>query len=102
MLKRFGRYEIQYHFQHDARRKAMSPRIFIDIQQRGLESPFDRLLIVANSCNYAIRLVSRDISESGYSVELCLLTMYLLNREIMRNYRYTRKILMEMDISNYM
>jgi hypothetical protein len=27
MLKRFGRYEIQYHFQHDARKKAMSPRI---------------------------------------------------------------------------
>jgi hypothetical protein len=102
MLKRFGRYEIQYHFQHDARRKAMSPRIFADIQRRGLESPFDQLPIVANSCNYAIRLVSRDMSESGHSVELCLLTMYLLNREIMRNYRYTRKMPMEMDISDYM
>jgi hypothetical protein len=69
MLKRFGRYEIQYHFQHDARRKAMSPRIFADIQRRGLESPFDRLPIVANSCNYAIRLVSRDMSESRHSVD---------------------------------
>ena len=102
MLKRFGRYEIQYHFQHDARRKAMSPRIFADMQRRGLSSPFDRLPIVANSCNYAIRLVSRDMSESGHSVELCLLTMYLLNGEIMRTYRHIRKLPMEMDISNYM
>ena len=102
MLNRFGRYEMQYHFQHDARRKAMSPRIFADIQRRRLESPFDRLPIVANSCNYAIRLVSRDMSESGHSVELCLLTMYLFNEEIMRNYRHTRKMPMEMDISNYM
>jgi ribosomal protein L31E len=70
MLRRFGRYEIQYHFQHDARRKAMSPRIFADIQRRGLENPFDRLPIVANSCNYAIRLVSRNMLYSGHSVEL--------------------------------
>jgi hypothetical protein len=47
MLKRFGRYEVQYHFQHDAKRKAMSPRIFADIQRRGLENPFDRF---ADSC----------------------------------------------------
>ena len=93
---------MQYHFQHDARRKAMSPRIFADIQRRRLESPFDRLPIVANSCNYAIRLVSRDMSESGHSVDLCLLTMYLLNGEIMRTYRHIRKLPMEMDISNYM
>jgi hypothetical protein len=72
MLKRFGRYEIQYHFQHDARRKAMSPRISANIQRRGLESPFDRSPIVANSCNYAIRLVSRTMLYSGHSVELCL------------------------------
>ena len=79
----------------------MSPRIFADIQRRGLESPFDRLPIVVNSCNYAIRLVSRDMLKSGHSVELCLLTMYLLNGEIMRNYRHIRKPPMEMDISNY-
>jgi hypothetical protein len=72
------------------------------MQRRGLESPFDRLPIVANSCNYAIRLVSRDMLKSGHSVEPCLLTMYLLNGEIMRNYRHIRKLPMEMDISNYM
>jgi hypothetical protein len=102
MLKRFARYEVQYHFQHDAKRKAMSPRIFADIQRRGLENPFDRLPIVANSCNYAIRLVSPNMLYSGHSVELCLLTMYLLNGEIMRNDRQIRKLPMDMDISNYM
>lgn len=102
MLKRFGRYEIQYRFQHDAKRKAMSPRIFADIQRRGLEKPFDRLPIVANSCDYAIRLVSRDMLNRGHSLGLCLLTMYLLNGEIIRNSRDIKKLPTEMDISNYM
>jgi hypothetical protein len=47
-------------------------------------------------------LVSPSILYSGHSVELCLLTMYLLNGEIMRNDRQIRKLPMEMDISNYM
>ncbi len=49
LLKRFGKYNIQYHFQHDARGKAMSPRIIADIQRRRLEQPFDRLPIVATA-----------------------------------------------------
>jgi hypothetical protein len=80
----------------------MSPRIFVDMQQRGLENPFDRLPIIANSFNYAMRLISQDMLESGHSVELCLLTMYLLNREIIQNGRHIKKLLMKMDISNYM
>jgi hypothetical protein len=91
----------QIYFQHDAKRKAMSPRIFADIQWRGLENPFDRLPIVANSYNYATRLVSRNMLYSAHSVELYLLTMYLLNGGIMRNDRQTRKLSMEMGISNY-
>jgi len=31
LFKTFGKYRIQYHFQHDHGRKAMSPRIFADI-----------------------------------------------------------------------
>jgi len=102
MLKRSDNFETQYRFQHDARKKAMSPRILADIQRRGLESPFDRLPIVANSCNHAIRLLSRDMLESGHSVKLCLLTMYLLNGEIMRNGRHIKKLPIEMNICNYM
>jgi hypothetical protein len=74
----------------------MSPRIFADIQRRGLENPFDRLPIVANSCNYAIRLISWNILYNGHSVELCLLTMYLLIGEIIRNDRQIRKLPVEM------
>jgi hypothetical protein len=46
----------------------MSPRIFVDIQRKGLASLFDRSPIVANSCNYAIRLVSRDMLHSGHKL----------------------------------
>jgi hypothetical protein len=49
MLKTFGRYNIQYQFQHDSKRKAMSTRIFADMQRRNVDRPFDLLLIVANS-----------------------------------------------------
>lgn len=39
MLKMFGRYDIQYRFQHDAKKKAMSPRIFADMQRRNVGRP---------------------------------------------------------------
>jgi hypothetical protein len=50
MLEKFGRFDIQYRFQHDARKRAISPRIFADMQWRNLDRPFDRLPIVAKSC----------------------------------------------------
>lgn len=62
----------------------MSPRILADIQRRRLDRPFDRLPIVANSCNYELRFDAWEMFDSGYSVKLCLLTMYLLNGEILR------------------
>lgn len=80
----------------------MAPRIFADIQRRRLENHFDRLPIVANSCIYAIRLPSQEMLPSGHSVEYCLLAMYLLNGEIIRNSRDIKKLLREMDFSNYM
>jgi hypothetical protein len=102
MLKTFGRYDIQYRFQHDARKRAMSPRIFADMQRRNLDRPFDRLPIVANSCNYAIRFVSQEMSKGNHGLKLCLLTMSLLNGELLRDSRDIRKLPAEMDIANYM
>ncbi|KAK0303173.1 hypothetical protein LTR82_017647 [Friedmanniomyces endolithicus] len=102
MLKRFGKYNVQYHFQHDARRKAMSPRVFADIQRRGLEQPFDHLPIAANSCDYALRFVSQQMLTRGFSVGLCLLAMFLLNGEILRNARDIKKSPTEMDVCNYL
>jgi hypothetical protein len=102
MLKMFGRYDIQYRFQHDAKMKAMSPRIFADMQRRNVGRPFDRLPIVANSCNYGIRFISQDMSQSDQDLELCLLTMNLLNGELLRKSQVIRKLPEEMGIVNYM
>lgn len=102
MLKRFGTYEVQYHFQHDSMRKAMSPRIFADIQRRKITDPLDRLPIVANSCNYAIRITARQSLSGIYSVALCSLAMFLLNGELLRNSRDIKKLLTEMDCANYL
>jgi hypothetical protein len=102
MLKMFGRYDIQYRFQHDAKKKAMSPRIIADMQRRNVCRPFDRLPIVANSCKYAIRFVSQDMSEGDHDLKLCLLTMGLLNGELLRNSWDIKKLPAEMDIANYM
>lgn len=101
MLKRFGRYEVQYRFQTDTKRRAMSARIFADIQRRKLDQESDRLAIVANSCNYGARLISKEMRRQGYNVDLCLLALYLLNGEILRNGRKIKKSAGEMDITNY-
>ncbi|KAM0714666.1 hypothetical protein Q7P37_009964 [Cladosporium fusiforme] len=85
MLRRFGRYETQYRFQHDAKKES-----------NGTE----------NICGYpkekAGKSLRPEMLPSGHSVELCLLAMYLLNGEIMRNNRDIKKLPREMDISNYM
>jgi hypothetical protein len=97
-----GRYDKQYRFQFDAKKKAMSPRIFADMQRRNVCRPFDRLPIVANSCNYAIRFVSKDMSEGDHDLKLCLLTMGLLSGELLRSSRDIKKLPAEKDIANYM
>ena len=102
MLKTFGRYNIQYCFQHDAKKKAMSPRIFADMQRRNVGSKFDRLPIVANSCTYAIRFGSQKMFKANHDLRLCLLTMSLLNGELLRDSRDIKKLPAGMDIANYM
>jgi hypothetical protein len=101
MLKTFGRYNIQYCFQHDAKKKAMSPRIFADMQRRNVGRKFDRLPIVANSCNYAIRFGSQKMFKANDDLRLCLLTMGLLNGELLRDSRDIKKLPADMDIANY-
>lgn len=102
MLKTFGRYDIQYRFQHDSKRKAMSARNFADVQRRNVDREFDRLPIIANSCNYAIRFASQEMSKGEHDLKLCLLTMSLLNGELLRDSRNIQKLPAEMDITNYM
>ncbi|GIZ48177.1 hypothetical protein CKM354_001125000 [Cercospora kikuchii] len=102
MLKMLGSYKIQYRFQHDAKGKAMAPRIFADIQRRGIEKLHDRIHIAANSCNYAIRFNSEIMLDRGHDLDLCLLTMYLLNGELLRGVRNIQKLPTDMHLTNYL
>ncbi|KAM3413579.1 hypothetical protein BST61_g11448 [Cercospora zeina] len=104
MLKRFGKYSVQFQFQHDARRKPMSPRIFADITRRSVKHPFDLLPITANSCDYAVRFNAREMSQSKFGVELCLLAMFLLNGELLCDSRHVHKLpeSQEMHLGNYL
>lgn len=100
MLKRFGKYNVQYHFQHDARRKAMSPRIFADISRGTAGKSVDLLPTAASSCDYARRLDLQELLKTSYNVKLCLLAMYLINGEILRNSADITKLPTEMDLPN--
>lgn len=62
---------------------AMTPRIIADIEARGMEQPSDRLAIVANCCQYSMRLDYNALSRQDYSLSLSILAMCLLNGEIL-------------------
>jgi hypothetical protein len=80
----------------------MSTRIFADMQRSNVGRTFDRLPIIANSCNYPIRFVSQEIFKAYHDLRLCLLTMGLLNGEVPRYSRDIRMLPAEMNITNYM
>lgn len=62
-----------------------SPRIIKDIESRGSEFCLDRLAIVANCCQYSIRLDDAILRQGSHSMSLSMLALYLLNGEIMEN-----------------
>ncbi|GFP54313.1 hypothetical protein TASIC1_0003069100 [Trichoderma asperellum] len=64
---------------------AMTPIVVTDIEARGLSKPWDRLAIVANCCQYTMRLDYEALSKQGYSLSLSVLAMCLLNGEILDN-----------------
>ncbi|KAF4894955.1 hypothetical protein CGCFRS4_v006231 [Colletotrichum fructicola] len=61
---------------------SMSPTIIADVHRRRVSEPFDRLAIVANCCAYNIRLDGGVLKNKGYSADLAVLTLFLLNGEI--------------------
>jgi hypothetical protein len=81
----FRRYNIVAETTESAKGQAMSPRIIEDLERRNITETFDFIPIAANVCNYDIRLHSNHLAKSLYSVGLCVLTMYLLNGEIIFN-----------------
>lgn len=64
---------------------AMSPAIFEDISARGITVPSDILAIAANCCRYVSRLNSKVLNDSQESLSIAILTMFMMNGEIVRH-----------------
>ncbi|KAJ9129701.1 Heterokaryon incompatibility [Pleurostoma richardsiae] len=80
VLRAAGRYTLLLD-----RSSCMTPTVIDDIEVRGLSNPWDRLALVANCCQYTIRLDSAALSRRQYSLSLSMLAMCLLNGEILNN-----------------
>ncbi|KAI0522307.1 hypothetical protein F5B22DRAFT_470460 [Xylaria bambusicola] len=65
--------------------KAMSPAIFEDISVRGITVPSDMLAIAANCCRYTTRLNSQDLNLVKASLSIAILTLFVVNGEILRH-----------------
>ncbi|KAK2036159.1 hypothetical protein LZ31DRAFT_254661 [Colletotrichum somersetense] len=80
VLRAAGRYRLML---RDS--SSMTPTVIADIEARGLSKPWDRLAIVANCCQYPVRLDGGSLSRQGQSPSLSVLAMCLLNGEILDN-----------------
>ncbi|KID82047.1 Heterokaryon incompatibility [Metarhizium guizhouense ARSEF 977] len=63
----------------------MTPTVIADIETRGLTQPWDRLALIANCCQYPVRLDSEVLCRRSQSLSLSILAMCLLNGEILNN-----------------
>ncbi|RFU25503.1 hypothetical protein B7463_g10831, partial [Scytalidium lignicola] len=90
ILERAGKYTILLQapnkYGNMSAPKSMTPTIIADIADRQLEQIWDRLSIVANCCQYSVRLNSLDLRTQGHSLSLSMLALYLLNGEILSNH----------------
>lgn len=77
---RSGRYSILL-----GKHESMTPVIVADIEKRDVNLHRDRLAIVANCCQYPVRLDVKKLVRKGLSISMAMLTMCLLNGEILCN-----------------
>ncbi|KAF4635684.1 hypothetical protein G7Y89_g2411 [Cudoniella acicularis] len=89
ILERAGKYTIKLCEKDedggDIIQQPMTPTILADIGARQITKPWDRLAIVANCCNYDIRLNANELGRGRFSHSLAILTQHLLNGEIINN-----------------
>jgi hypothetical protein len=64
---------------------SMTPSVVSDVLQRRLGHEWDRLAIIANCCQYSIRLDSGQLIREGVPLNLAVLCMCLVNGEILDN-----------------
>jgi hypothetical protein len=85
ILSRTRKYKTILEYTDELSGKAMSPIIFKDVGARHIEHSSDMLAIIANCCEYPVRLNTEALKRKGYSLSLSLLVIYLLNGEILMN-----------------
>ncbi|TRX91123.1 hypothetical protein FHL15_007911 [Xylaria flabelliformis] len=80
VLSKAGKYTLLLH-----ESQTMSPTIISDVEKRDVRQVWDRLAIVGNCCSYSIRMDIERLRQTGRSLSLSMLAMYLLNGEILDN-----------------
>lgn len=85
ILSRTRKYKTILEYTDELSGKGMSPIIFKDVGARNIEHSSDMLAIIANCCEYPVRLNTETLKQREYSLSLSLLVIYLLNGEILMN-----------------
>ncbi|SCV31966.1 uncharacterized protein FFFS_03065 [Fusarium fujikuroi] len=85
IFSRAERYQISLRSSDGSAPVSMSPTIIEDITSRQIEREWDRLAIIANCCQYTKRLDSTQLQRDNHSLSLSLLTLVLMNGEILDN-----------------
>ncbi|SPJ71744.1 uncharacterized protein FTOL_01472 [Fusarium torulosum] len=81
---------------------SMTPKVITDIQTRGLSDAWDKLAIIANCCQYALRMNHKEM-QTPKSLSVSILAMCLLNGEILLNgSREDPFSMLEKTISQYL
>lgn len=80
VLRATGRYTLMLSGSH-----SMTPTVVSDIEARGIKMPWDRLAIIANCCQFPVRLDDGALSRQCHSLSLSVLAMCLLNGELLDN-----------------
>ncbi|KAF5983438.1 transcriptional regulatory protein moc3 [Fusarium bulbicola] len=102
ILSRAKRYKILLQSSDGSAPVSMSPTIIEDITSRQLEREWDRLAIIANCCQYTKRLNSAQLQGNNHSLSLSLLTLVLLNGEILRNHPRDKLDVEKMTITEFL
>jgi len=80
----------------------MTPSIVADIEKRQITKRWDRLDITANCCQYSTRLDTRRLESKGSSLSISMLTLYLLNGEVLHNGRSRKPRAAGMTATEYL
>ncbi|KAF5715486.1 hypothetical protein FGLOB1_3019 [Fusarium globosum] len=102
VLLKAKRYTILLASDEDSAPVSMSPSIIEDIASRKLEREWDRVAIIANCCQYTNRLNSAQLQSDRHSLSLTILTLVLMNGEILSNHPEDKLDATKMTITEFL